>query len=371
MHTGVPNPLATPGTLRMALLGFGLIGCTAGCHGGNTADVAELLTEHRVPGAAARRPHSSTSPTAMTVSYSGHAERRQANPRTPKDNLIADNPASERFFQLAAWQDTQPPAPTEDAPDAQSMADLQKKLNNPLSSVWALFFQNDVSFLKGTPSSAYRASSTLTFQPVLPFEINDEWTWLNRPVFPVVMTSPTFSTGGWDRDGGIGDIGLLSVLAKKTGNLTLGLGPSLFFPTASDDSLGSGKYQFGPAGVVVYQHDNWTLGCIAQQWWGFGGDSGRTDTNSMNLQYFIWRTLPNHWEIGAAPNILIDWKEDSENFLTLPIGLGARKMIKIGKVPVKLGVEVQWMVVHPDDFGQRWNIRLYFIPVIPNPFEKR
>ena len=55
-----------------------------------------------------------------------------------------------------------------------------------------------------------------------------------------------------------------------------------------------------------------------------------------------------------APNILIDWKADQENRFTVPIGLGIGKLVKIGPLPVKFTAEVDYMAIHPDDFGQHW-----------------
>jgi len=33
-------------------------------------------------------------------------------------------------------------------------------------------------------------------------------------------------------------------------------------------------------------------------------------------------------------------------------------------------LEFQWMAAHPDDFGQRFNIRFIFKPVLPNLVKK-
>jgi hypothetical protein len=76
-----------------------------------------------------------------------------------------------------------------------------------------------------------------------------------------------------------------------------------------------------------------------------------------------------NWQIGTAPNILIDWKADQDNRFTVPIGLGVGKLIKIGPLPVKLTAEVDYMVIHPDDFGQHWCVRFQIIPVLPALFK--
>jgi len=40
-------------------------------------------------------------------------------------------------------------------------------------------------------------------------------------------------------------------------------------------------------------------------------------------------------------------------------------VVKLGKLPVKIGVAGQYMPVHPESFGQKWNIQLSVTPVVP------
>ena len=30
--------------------------------------------------------------------------------------------------------------------------------------------------------------------------------------------------------------------------------------------------------------------------------------NRLNLQYFLYRLLPNAWQVGFAPDVLVDWR---------------------------------------------------------------
>jgi hypothetical protein len=73
--------------------------------------------------------------------------------------------------------------------------------------------------------------------------------------------------------------------------------------------------------------------------------------------------------IGMGPTVVVDWEADSGNKLTLPIGLGITKTIRLGNVPVKLRFESQYSVIRPDNFGTAWNFRLQISPVIPSPFK--
>jgi hypothetical protein len=49
----------------------------------------------------------------------------------------------------------------------------------------------------------------------------------------------------------------------------------------------------------------------------------------------------------------------------VPVGLNVGKVVKLGRLPVKLQVAVQYMPVHPHDTGQEWNFQVQVTPVIP------
>lgn len=87
----------------------------------------------------------------------------------------------------------------------------------------------------------------------------------------------------------------------------------------------------------------------------------------MNFQYFYMYSLDETTSIGAAPNIIVNWEQDSDNKLTLPIGLGINKTVQMGKVPVRFGVELYYSVIQPDDIpGVDWQLRFYAIPAAPS-----
>jgi hypothetical protein len=272
--------------------------------------------------------------------------------------------------------DIQPSAASAaEAKGAMSAEELNRQLNNPVSSVWSMVFQNNYTQLKsgsrdvpGWDEGDEKWFYNLNFQPVLPLPLTRDWNLINRPVFPIFADRPVLKTDGFDEVDGLGDIGLVSLLspAKTAGGLLWGVGPTFIFPTATKDELGQEKWQAGPAAVGVYLGKEWIFGAFPQHWWSFAGNDDRKSTSQTNIQYFIWRLFPGQWQIGTAPNILIDWKADNDNKLTLPVGLGVGKLLKIGGLPIKFILEGQYAVIHPDDFGQEWNIRFTVTPVLPS-----
>jgi hypothetical protein len=265
-------------------------------------------------------------------------------------------------------------APAE-AKGEMSAEELNRQLNNPVSSVWSMVFQNNYTQLKsgsqdvpGWDEGDDKWFYNLNFQPVLPLPLTRDWNLINRPVFPIFADRPVLKSDGFDETGGLGDIGLVSLFspAKTSGGFLWGFGPSFIFPTASKDELGQEKWQAGPAAVGLHLGKEWIFGVFPQHWWSFAGNDDRKSTSQTNIQYFIWRLLPDQWQIGTAPNILIDWKADDDDKLTLPVGLGVGKLFKIGGLPIKFILEGQYAVISPDDFGQEWNIRFTVTPVLPS-----
>jgi hypothetical protein len=150
-------------------------------------------------------------------------------------------------------------------------------------------------------------------------------------------------------------------------SIVWGLGPTWIFPTATNDNLGQKKWQAGPAAVGLYLSREWVLGLFMQQWWSFAGDNDKPDTSQMALQYFLWKLLPNAWQIGlGSPTINFYWKAEDDNKVNLPVGLGVGKTIRAGKLPLKIQLQGQYSVVHEDTLGQRWLIQLTLTPVLPN-----
>ena len=71
-----------------------------------------------------------------------------------------------------------------------------------------------------------------------------------------------------------------------------------------------------------------------------------------------------------GPTVSIDWTAEPGQQVTLPIGLGITKTLRIGNTPVKVRLEPQYSLIRPDYLGTAWNIRLQIAPVIPNLLQR-
>ena len=142
-------------------------------------------------------------------------------------------------------------------------------------------------------------------------------------------------------------------------------------PTASEPFLGQGKYQIGPAGALAYIGEDWTLGLFPQHWWSVAGDEDRARVSRTNIQYFVYRKLPNQWSVGAAPTISVDWTAEGGAEVDLPIGIGLNKTAFLGRIPVRIGVEYQTYVATGGGIEPENVWKFSITPALPAAFVRK
>jgi len=286
-----------------------------------------------------------------------------------KTFFIAGTTALIIFYSLAAVRAADMDLDTAD------LAELDRQLNNPLTNIWSLTFQNNTSAKTGNDVEGTEYTNNLFFQPFMPFEVGSakQAMLTLRPVFPLVtqaVPDASSTRGPDDIETSLGDIQLLTLAGPNIGSgFVWGAGATFKFPTASKDSAGQGKYQVGPAVMVFQMGKPWVYGILAQHWTSVAGDSDRADTKQTDLQYVIRKSIPNAMSIGMGPTIIYNWEEEPDNRLTFPIGLGITKTTRWSNTPVKLRLEVHYSVIKPEDYGTEWNIRFQITPIINNPFK--
>ena len=123
--------------------------------------------------------------------------------------------------------------------------DLRAKTQNPVGNLISVPLENNFDF-GANNGDAY----ILNIQPVLPFRVGPV-NFINRVILPIVDVpgavsglppnpSPIPGTGAT----GISDINYSLFLSPaEPGAIIWGVGPSISFPTATDDQLGTGKWQ--------------------------------------------------------------------------------------------------------------------------------
>jgi hypothetical protein len=252
-----------------------------------------------------------------------------------------------------------------------SLSDTARQANNPLSTLWTLQNQFDVKTFNDIPladggSKDGAVGFGWNFQPVLPLHLTEKFNLINRAVVPFMGVNPVpDASGGINHPAEFGDIILANIFApNKARGFVWGVGTTWSFPSASSDLAGTGKWMLGPTAGALWIGKEWVFGVFPQQWFSIGGDSDRDDVSFLDMQYAVWRLFPGGWQVGFVQEFTVDWKADSGNKVTLPIGIGAGRTFKIGSFAMKVDGQVSYAVVHPDDFGQRWDFKFRITPII-------
>ncbi len=240
-------------------------------------------------------------------------------------------------------------------------------MDNPVGELIQLPFQYDRLTIDEPVSGTSFDISTLKVIPTFPLG-SGSWRVVNRIVFPFADVPD----GAGTSTSGFSDLTYVGALTPREssdagrGKLIWAVGPTLVFPTASEDFLGQGKYQAGPAAAAAYLGPKLTLGLFGQHWWSYAGDADRPDVSQSNLQYFWYVRLPNQWAIGAAPNITVDWQAEGGTALDLPLGIGINKTLFLGPLPARLSAEVNYFAVNSGEGpSPDWGFRFAITPVVP------
>ncbi len=248
------------------------------------------------------------------------------------------------------------------AEEREKANELARELANPVANLWSLQFQFNNFQLTND-----RWQYNLNFQPVMPVSLTKDINLITRPVIQVYNSAPyETSTGADARTTNFGDWTQLELFSPaNSGHWLLGAGPTFIFPTAGSVYTGQGKFQVGPAIVLAYMTKKYIVGVFPQQWWSYAGDANRSNTSQMNIQPIANLFFEGGWNVGYSGNILVDWRAPSNNRWTVPIGIGGGKVVKFGRLPVKISLAGQYMVTQPDPVGQRWNVQIQLTPVLP------
>jgi hypothetical protein len=240
----------------------------------------------------------------------------------------------------------------------ESQAELAKKLQNPVSNVISLPFQNNFDFDIGPNDDGFRY--TLNFQPVIPISISKDFNLIIRTIVPLIHQDDVIP--GTTQDG-LSDITQSFFVATKkpVGGWIIGFGPVFLWPSATDDLLGAEKWGAGPTGIVLQQKGPWTYGILANHIWDYAGDSNRAYVSSTFLQPFLSYTTKSHTTFGINSESTYDWHNEQ---WTVPINISVTQLTKIRKIPIQFALGFKVFAEGPSGNAD-WGIRFTITPVIP------
>ena len=235
-----------------------------------------------------------------------------------------------------------------------SAEELAKLAQNPVGNLISLPFQNNTNLNFGPEKGT---QNVLNIQPVIPISVNEDWNIITRTILPVI-SMPSLGPG-IDSTNGIGDTVFTAFLSPaKPGKWIWGAGPVVQIPTNSSQELGNKNWGLGPSFVVLHlDHGSpWVYGVLVNNIWSLTSDKRGGSYNNGLIQPFVNYNFKEGLYLTTSPIITVDWKAESSQRWTVPIGGGVGKIFHLGKLPVNTSLSAYYNVVRPDD-GANWQIR--------------
>ena len=270
-----------------------------------------------------------------------------------------------------------------------SLDEIAKELANPNSTLGTLNVPIDyVSYKGDLPGASSQESWRVSFQPVLPYALNETTNLYVRPNIPVLIDQPVPVVFGADVSPTLDD-GQFTTQNSNFGNSGTDLGDITFdiaigksFPsktivaagiagtldTATNDDVGLGQTLLGPEIALAQIFDWGVLGVLVTHQWDVAGDDD-FDTSITAGQYFYTINLTNGWQIQGQPAYSYNHEaKNGEEKWTLPVGTGVAKTMRIGKTPWKFSLQYWHFVKQADSIGPDFQIRFQLGPVVPLPW---
>lgn len=235
-----------------------------------------------------------------------------------------------------------------------SAEELAKLAQNPVGNLISVPFQDNVNLnygpLKGT-------QNVLNIQPVVPIELSKDWNIITRTILPV-LSQPALTTGE-SRVNGIGDLQFTAFLSPAVpGEWIWGVGGIVQAPTHSNGALGNDNWGLGPSFVLLHlaKGSPWVYGALVNNLWSVSSSSGSASYNNGLVQPFLNYNFPGGTYLTSSPILTVNWKADSGNQWTVPVGGGIGHIFHFGKLPVNTQLTAYYNAVRPDD-AANWQIR--------------
>jgi hypothetical protein len=261
---------------------------------------------------------------------------------------------------IAGASRAQEPTPIEPSATTDSDEDLAKKLANPIANLISVPFQYNYDTNYGPNDKG--SKSVLNIQPVAPFSLNENWNVITRTIIPLAFADDVpFGSS----ESGLGDIVASQFFSPKkptAGGLIWGVGPVELLPTASDNTLGGGKFGLGPTFVVLQQNGPWTIGLLANHIWSCAGDDDRADINATFLQPFVSYITKTKTTFSLNTESTYDWKADK---WTVPVNFSVSQLLKIGDQIISVGAGVRYWAESPANGPEGWGGRLVVTFLFP------
>jgi hypothetical protein len=227
------------------------------------------------------------------------------------------------------------------AQQSPSASDLAQALLNPVAHLASVAFEHNFDFRQ---DSAHAVTYTGNMMPVVPFPLGKSRSLVTRTVVPFISTLTL--DGGGNRTFGVGDIVETVYLSPKqaASGWFWGAGPVFILPSATNRTIGSGKWSAGPSAGVLRLQGGWTFTLLTAQAWSFAGDPGRPGVSTTFLEPIVAFTTSKGSSLGVDTTAFYDW---TQRKWTVPVELAASQIVTIGRRPMSIGLAGRYAVTHP------------------------
>jgi hypothetical protein len=140
---------------------------------------------------------------------------------------------------------------------------------------------------------------------------------------PYVAYGPPTPGSGDER--GLGDVMIRPAWRALRGEgYGLVLAAEIYFDTASEPHLGTGKNVVAPLGFISLDAPRLSsvVFPFVQQFVSVSGDADRADINTTLLRLGVLSRWPNRFYTFLEPSLYIDWKRDADTGFTLELEIG-------------------------------------------------
>lgn len=229
---------------------------------------------------------------------------------------------------------------------------LAKELANPIATLYTLPLQ--MNFDQGQGLAGDGSVYQLNAQPLIPFELNEDWHLISRTIIPLIYQKDV--TGPGQSESGVGDI-LESLFFSPSETpehgWIWGAGPAISIPTATEDAFGGDRWALGPTAVVLKQKGPWTVGLLANHLWSLG--DGSEMFNGSYVEPWVSYVLPSNTTVSMSAETTYDWNSDQ---LALPLNFIVDQLIVIGKQNLQVGATARYWLDSPNGGPEGWGFRL-------------
>jgi hypothetical protein len=229
---------------------------------------------------------------------------------------------------------------------------LARALQNPIEDMITVPVELNLDYGVG----AYdRANGTLKVEPRGPIHVRAGWNIATRTIVPIMnQANQNAATGG---SSGLGDVNPTFFLSPaRTGPFLWGFGPDFVLPTATQTSLGTGKWSAGPALALVFRPKRFSLAVIASNVWSFAGASGKPSVNEGSLQYLGHYGFGDGWSLNSSPTITAEWNNAAGDVWEVPVGGGLARVIRWRDFAIAPGLAAYDYVMKRSD-SPDWELR--------------